>query len=88
MKRAIVLASLCCASVSVTAFAQTDADLKNAANTPEKILTYGMNYSQQRFSTLAQIDKTSVKRLVPAWSYSFENIPGEESQPMIRDGIM
>src|ERR1700704_5416384 len=88
MKRATVLASLFCASVSVTAFAQTDADLKNAANTPEKILTYGMSYSQQRFSTLKQIDKATVKRRVPAWTYSFENITGEESQPMTRDGIM
>ena len=45
--------------------AQSDADLRNAAKTTDRILTYGMSYSQQRFSPLAQIDRQTVKRLVP-----------------------
>ncbi|HXJ02946.1 MAG TPA: hypothetical protein VNH44_17135, partial [Micropepsaceae bacterium] len=47
------------------AFAQSDADLTNAAKTPDRVLTYGMSYSQQRFSPLKEIDRQSVKRLVP-----------------------
>jgi len=88
MKSAVLLAALLTISIPAAAFAQSAADLKNAANTPEKILTYGMSYSQQRFSTLKQIDKQSVKRLVPAWTYSFDNNTGEESQAMVLDGIM
>jgi alcohol dehydrogenase (cytochrome c) len=88
MKQIRICASLLTMMLPALAFAQTDADLRNAANTPDKVLTYGMSYSQQRFSTLKQIDRQTVKRLVPAWSYSFENITGEESQPMVLDGIM
>jgi alcohol dehydrogenase (cytochrome c) len=88
MKSGILLASLLTISIPTLAFAQSAADLKNAANTPEKILTYGMSYSQQRFSTLKQIDKQTVKRLVPAWIYSFDNNTGEESQAMVLNGVM
>jgi alcohol dehydrogenase (cytochrome c) len=47
-----------------------------------------MSYSQQRFSTLKQIDKQTVKRLVPAWSYSLDNNTGEESQALVLDGVV
>src|SRR5215467_10987525 len=87
MKLNILAASLL-ATIPAVALAQTAADLKNAANTPDKVLTYGMSYSQQRFSTLKQIDKQTVKRLVPAWTYSFDNNRGEESQAMVMDGIL
>jgi hypothetical protein len=29
-----------------------------------------------------------VKRLVPAWSYSMNNNTGEESQPLIYNGVI
>jgi alcohol dehydrogenase (cytochrome c) len=88
MASKLLLASLMTVALPALAFAQSAADLKNAASTSDKILTYGMSYSQQRFSPLKQIDKQTVKRLVPAWSYSFDNNTGEESQPMVLDGIM
>jgi alcohol dehydrogenase (cytochrome c) len=71
-----------------TAVAQTADDIKNAEKMPQNVLTYGMSYSQQRFSTLSQINRDTVKRLVPAWSYSMNNNTGEESQPLIYDGVM
>ena len=70
MKAAILSASLLAMMLPVCAFAQSAADLRDAAKTPDRILTYGMSYSQQRFSTLKKIDRQTVKRLVPAWSYS------------------
>ncbi len=88
MKRSLLVASLLSVAFPALGYAQSDADLRNAAKTPDRILTYGMSYSQQRFSPLKQIDRQTVKRLVPAWSYSFENTTGEESQPMVLDGIM
>src|SRR6266571_2638525 len=69
MKR-ILIASVLTISLPALAFAQSAADLKNAANTPDRVLTYGMSYSQQRFSTLTQINRQTVRRLVPAWAYS------------------
>ena len=49
--RKTVLASLAAIALPALAFAQSDADLRNAAKTPDRILTYGMSYSHQRFST-------------------------------------
>jgi alcohol dehydrogenase (cytochrome c) len=87
MKRALIIAALMAMGPAV-AFAQSAADLKNAANTPDRVLTYGMSYSQQRFSTLTQINRQTVNRLVPAWSYSLESNNGEESQALVLDGVM
>src|SRR5689334_23835601 len=81
---AAALLSLCPA----VALAQTDTDLKNAGKTPDRILTYGMSYSHQRFSPLKQINRQTINRLVPAWSYSLESDKGEESQPLVMNGVM
>jgi alcohol dehydrogenase (cytochrome c) len=72
----------------VMPLAQTAAEIKNAEKTPQSVLTYGMSYSQQRFSPLSQINRDTVRRLVPVWSYSMNNNTGEESQPLIYDGVM
>ena len=87
MKR-ICIASLLMISLPTLAFAQSAADLKNAANTPDKVLTYGMSYSQQRFSTPTQINRQTVKRLVPAWVYSLDDSNKEESQALVMDGVI
>jgi len=68
--------------------AQTADEIKNAEKTLQNVLTYGMSYGQQRFSTLSQINRDTVRRLVPVWSYSMNNNTGEESQPLIYDGVM
>ena len=86
--RRIVLASLLSASLPLAASAQTADDIKNAEKTPQSVLTYGMSYNQQRFSPLTQINRDTVKRLVPAWSYSMNNNTGEESQPLVYDGVL
>jgi alcohol dehydrogenase (cytochrome c) len=88
MKAAILSVSLLAMMLPVCAFAQSAADLREAAKTPDRILTYGMSYSQQRFSTLKQIDRQTVKRLVPAWSYSLDSSNGEESQALVLNGVM
>ena len=60
----------------------------NDGKNTDNVLTYGMGYAQNRYSPLAQINKTNVKRLVPVWSLSMENDFGEQAQPMIHDGVM
>ena len=70
------------------ASAQTLDDLKNDGKNTDNILTYGMGYSQNRFSPLKQIDKTNVKRLVPVWSLSLDNQWGEQAQPIVYNGVM
>src|ERR1700730_6321075 len=77
---------LLCASSS----AQTLDDLKQDGNggSTDNILTYGMGYHQHRYSPLKQIDRQTVKRLVPVWSLSLDNNWGEQAQPIIYDGVM
>ena len=88
MMRSTLLAALVGAAVPMPAFAQTADELKNDEKTPGDILTYGMGYSHQRFSPLTHINRDNVKRLVPAWSYSMADNNGQQSHPLIKDGVM
>jgi alcohol dehydrogenase (cytochrome c) len=78
------------AAAHTSAYAQSLDDLKRdgkGGNT-DNVLTYGMGYHQQRYSTLKQIDKTNVKRLVPVWSTSLSSNYGEQGQPLVYNGVM
>jgi alcohol dehydrogenase (cytochrome c) len=75
-------------ALPASAMAQSAADLNNDAQTPGDVLTYGMGYNQQRFSPLKQVNRDTVKRLVPAWSYSMASNYGEESQALVTNGVM
>lgn len=87
MKR-LLFAALLGTALPAATLAQTADEILNADKTPENVLTYGMSYSQQRFSPLKEINRDTVKRLVPAWSYSMNNNTGEESQPLVYKGVM
>ena len=85
------LALLAAASVSIGAFAQTDAQLRadgTKAGSTDNVLTYGMGYHQNRFSPLNQINKGNVKKMVPVWNVSLDNELGEQAQPLVYDGVM
>jgi len=66
----------------------TAKDLENDANTPDNILTQGMGYDAKRYSSLNQINTTTIKRLVPVWEYSMDETRGQESQPLLLDGVL
>src|SRR5437667_122617 len=68
--------------------AQTLDDLKSDGRNTDHILTYGMGYHQQRYSPLNQINKRTVRRLVPAWNLSLDNNWGEQAQPIVYNGVM
>ena len=62
MKARIFAAAAFCAAVC-PAFAQSDEDLRNDGRNTDNVLTYGLGYSQHRFSRLDQINKKNVRRL-------------------------
>jgi alcohol dehydrogenase (cytochrome c) len=68
--------------------AVTDKDLVDDAKTPDNVLTQGMGYDLKRYSPLNKINRETVKRLVPVWSYSMNDDRGQESQPLVVDGVM
>src|SRR4051812_34976470 len=89
MSKNIIAAAL----LSACAFAvqaQTKDELLRDGNggSTDNVLTYGMGYHQNRYSTLDQINRRTVKRLVPVWSVSLDNDLGEQAQPFIYDGMM
>ena len=88
MMRPMMFAALLSAALPAVALAQSADELKNDDKTPGDILTYGMGYSQQRYSPLTHINRDNVKRLVPAWSYSMADNRGQQAQPLVKDGVM
>src|SRR5215813_5561695 len=65
-----------------------DSALKNAEKGADWV-TYGRTYSEQRYSTLKQIDTKNVSRLGLAWSY--EVGPGggpQEATPLFANGVL
>src|ERR1700757_719142 len=73
---------------ATSAMAQTADELANGAADTGNVLNYGMGYSLQRFSPLTQINKDTVKRLVPVWNYSFDDNKSEQSQPLVYKGVL
>ena len=65
MRTLAFVASAAAFLIASTAVAQTQQDLiKGSANT-DNVVNYGMSYSQHRYSTLTQINKSNAKKLVP-----------------------
>ena len=86
--RLTIMAMLLSVTVPLIVLAQTADELQHDDKTPGDVLTYGMGYRQQRFSPLAHINRDTVKRLVPAWSYSMADNRGQEAQPLVKDGVL
>lgn len=78
-----VLLGVALAVSAVLAAAQTLDDLRRDAATPGDVATYGMGWSQQRYSPLKRINASTVKRLVPVWNLSLDNSANASSQPLV-----
>lgn len=70
--------------------AVTDQDIMNDAMTTGDVVTNGMGHQGQRYSPLDMINTETVKDMRPVWAFSFggEKQRGQESQPMVKDGVM
>ncbi|PCH50982.1 MAG: PQQ-dependent dehydrogenase, methanol/ethanol family [Hyphomicrobiales bacterium] len=68
----------------------TAADIANDTATTGDVLTNGMGQHLQRYSPLDIINKENVKHIVPAWAFSLggEKQRGQETQPLVHDGVM
>lgn len=89
MIRALTLAFAL--SLALAAHAQStvdDARLLAAGAERANWLTYGRDYSNQRFSPLAQIDAGNVARLRPAWVFQSGVSATFQATPIVVDGVM
>ena len=65
-----------------------DKALKNAAKSVEW-LSYGMDYSEQRYSAATQINTSNVGKLAPAWSYEVGTGGGPQAgTPLYANGVI
>jgi len=85
------LLSLLVLAAATHAGAQVSDDMiaKDAATT-DNVLSWGLGTQGQRFSPLTDINTKTIKRLAPVWSMSFggEKQRGQQSQPLVHDGVM
>ncbi|RGP38058.1 PQQ-dependent methanol/ethanol family dehydrogenase [Pseudotabrizicola alkalilacus] len=90
MNRFIVAITAALVAAAPASAQVTEAQLANDAATTNDVLTNGMGRDLQRFSPLATLNKDNVKNLVPAWAFSLggEKQRGQETQPLVHDGIM
>lgn len=65
-----------------------DARLRAAASDSENWLSYGRDYTNQRFSPLKQINRESVSQLVPRWIYQSGTSATFQATPLVVDGVM
>ncbi|MBQ0713217.1 MAG: methanol/ethanol family PQQ-dependent dehydrogenase [Porticoccus sp.] len=68
----------------------TDKDVLNDQSTTGDVVSNGLGPRGQRYSPLKQVNTETVKSLSPKWAFSFggEKQRGQESQPVVKDGVM
>ena len=94
--KSLLLATASAAILTASALGAVKAEgvtidqIVNDQASADDVVTYGMGPRAQRFSPLATLNKTNVKNLTPAWAFSFggEKQRGQESQPLVKDGVM
>ena len=89
--KTFIIAGMAALLASSTALADvTEADLANDTATAGDVLTNGMGRHLQRHSPIDIINKDNVKNMVPVWAFSLggEKQRGQETQPLIHDGVM
>jgi len=68
--------------------AQTTDELNTDGKNPNNVITQSMGFDRKSYSPLKQINKSTVKRLVPVWNTALSNEQGELAAPTVYDGVM
>ena len=79
------------APAAATPQAQVTAERLLAASEPANAgqwMSHGRDYSEQRFSPLTQVSTTNVSQLGLAWFADFDTRRGQESTPIVVDGVI
>jgi alcohol dehydrogenase (cytochrome c) len=65
-----------------------DARLYTAGRTDADWITFGRDYTNQRYSPANKINRGNVARLVPAWTYPLGTTGSTQTHPIVVDGMM
>ena len=90
MKKTLLAATASVFAISVAQAEVTEQDLANDQTMTSQVVTNGMGRHLQRYSPLDMINKDNVSNMVPAWAFSLggEKQRGQETQPLVYDGVM
>ncbi|MCP4935337.1 MAG: PQQ-dependent dehydrogenase, methanol/ethanol family [bacterium] len=90
MKKYLIACLIAALTTSVAVADVTEADIAGDAASTGDVLTNGMGRHLQRYSPLDKINKENAHKIVPVWAFSLggEKQRGQETQPLIHDGIM
>ncbi|MDK3072053.1 PQQ-dependent methanol/ethanol family dehydrogenase [Sedimentitalea sp. JM2-8] len=90
MNRFIIAAAAGIFASGVAQAQVTEEDLNNDQTITTQVVTNGMGRHLQRYSPLDILNKDNVQNLVPAWAFSLggEKQRGQETQPLVYDGMM
>jgi len=83
-----LLSGLLVISLAGAAGAQTTDELNSAGKNASNVVTQSMGLDRKSYSPLKQIDKSSVKKLVPIWNAALSNEQGELAAPTVYNGVM
>src|SRR5262249_26403669 len=70
-----------------------DALLRTGSKSGDEWVAYGVNWAEQRYSPLNQINASNISRLGVAWSYDIPLAPGnpqthQEATPLVVNGVL
>jgi alcohol dehydrogenase (cytochrome c) len=65
-----------------------DARLYSAAQADADWITFGRDYTNQRFVPLDKINRSNVAGLEPSWTYSLGITGSTQTHPIVVDGVM
>jgi len=82
------LAIMALAPVAMAGGAQANDKLIEKSKSDENWVMPGKNYDSNNYSDLTQINKSNVKQLKPAWTFSTGLLNGHEGAPLVVDGVM
>jgi len=90
MKKLVLAISASILALTAAHAEVTEEMLANDATMTDQVVTNGMGRHLQRYSPLDTLNKDNVANLVPAWAFSLggEKQRGQETQPIIYDGVM
>jgi len=87
LRRWLLLAACLTACGLASAQASYD-DIRRAQAGTGNWLTYSGNYQGHRHSALAQIDKSNIARLRPAWAYQMRDRGKVQTSPIVVGGVL
>jgi alcohol dehydrogenase (cytochrome c) len=74
--------------LTTMASGQTTEELNNDGRSPANVTTQSMGLDRKSYSPLKQINRSTVKKLVPVWSTALSNEQGELAAPTVYNGVM